>query len=534
MTSNILVKHTFSDQGKLIIILMATKICVPCDFGIENMYDPFHGNVNIEFADETKIKVNSLILSWNSATFCYFFNELRLENVEIKDFTKEAVILYLESLYSGDLKLEKGLFRELYKLSVVFKTKWLSERCTEYFYQLCESISNEFEDLCFVFSEALYANNTLKNGDLMDMVVGRFSIIENIASIFVERYLKETFSSTSSVTLDNLLLISSEDYFPVLRSLKEHLVNGEIDDTTRSLLTNPKIVGCLADNVDVYEEMYEVLVIKSDNMNQDELKMLINFNFSVFRATRSPSRTLSKQVVPVKDIPNLFHDFKVFNKLSDEEILQKLSCVPNISIFMVVELCYLDEFESVRDKVLQNITQIFASKSLCRVPSRFIQSFQKPDVLTNLPQSVISDDDTSVIVGTKTLFSKLVTTSKLYKFYFQHPAAPQCEKHTECGFMLKVTPCSKEEAGKFNIQLVTEESEYPAGIHCHSEVISAAHMHLVMEVKYSDNRWYTDYHCISWKGRPEYSAERGVECDGVVLRNVNVRLVVYYDIRDIK
>ena len=104
------------------------------------MYDPFHGNVNIEFADETKIKVNSLILSWNSATFCYFFIELRLENVEIKDFTKEAVILYLESLYSGDLKLEKGLFRELYKLSVVFKTNWLSEHCTEYFYQLCEGI----------------------------------------------------------------------------------------------------------------------------------------------------------------------------------------------------------------------------------------------------------------------------------------------------------------------------------------------------------------------------------------------------------
>ena len=517
---------------------MASKICVPCDFGIENMYDPFHGNVNIEFADETKIKVNSLILSWNSATFCYFFNELRLENVEIKDFTKEAVIFYLESLYSGDIKLEKGLFRELYKLSVVFKTNWLSERCTEYFYQLCESLSNEFEDLCFVFSEALYAYNTLKNDDLMDMVVDRFSKIKNIASIFVERYLKETFSSTSSVTLDNLLLICAEDCVPVLRSLKEHLVNGEIDDTARSLLTNPKIVECLADNVDVYEEMLELLAIKCGNMTgdelKDELKMLTNLNVSVIRATRRLSSTRSKQVVPVKDIPNLFHHYEVFNEMSDEEILQKLSYIPNISIFMVVELCYLDEFESVRDKVLQNLTQIFASKSLCRVPSRFIQSFYVPDKLSKLPQLVISEDDTAVIVGTATSLRELVSTSKLYKFYFQHPAAPQCEKHTECGFMLKVTPSSKEEDGKFNIQPVTEESEYPAGIHCHSEVISAAHMHLVMEVKYSNNRWCTDYHCISWKGRPEYSAERGVECDGVVLGNANVRLVVYYDIRDIK
>ena len=295
--------------------------------------------------------------------------------------------MYLESLYSGDLKLEKGLFRELYKLSVVFKTNWLSERCTEYFYQLCERISNEFEDLCFVFSEALYANNILKNGDLMDMVVDRFSKIENIASIFVERYLKETFSSTSSVTLDNLMLICAEDCVPVLRSLKEHLVNGEIDANTRSLLTDSQIVECLADNPDIYEEMFELLAIKSGN----DFKMLTNLNFSVIRATRSPGRTLSKQIVAVKVIPNLFHDWKEFIGLSDEEILQKLSSMQNISIFMVVELCYMHEFEGVRDKVLQNITQIFAFKSLCRVPSRFIQSFRNPDVLSKLPQSVISE-----------------------------------------------------------------------------------------------------------------------------------------------
>ena len=509
---------------------MASKICVPCDFGIQNMYDPFHGNVNIEFADETKIKVNSLILSWNSAKFCYFFNELRLENVEIKDFTKEAVILYLESLYSGDLKLEKGVFRELYKLSVVFKTNWLSERCTEYFYQLCESISNEFEDLCFVFSEALYTYNTLKNGDLMDMVVDRFSKIENIASIFVERYLKETFSSTSSVTLDNLMLICAEDCVPVLRSLKEHLVNGEIDAITRSLLTDSQIVECLAENLDIYEEMFELLAIKSVN----DSKMLTNLSLNVIRATRSPSRTLSKQVVPVKEIPNLFHDFEVFNELSDEEILQKLSSMQNSSIFMVVELCYMKKFKSVRDKVLQNITQIFASKSLCRVPSRFIQSFYERGVLSKLPQSVISEDDITVIVGTKTLLKKLVTTSELYTFYFQHPAAPQCEKHTECGFMLQVTPCSKEEAGKFNILLVTEESEYPADIHCHSEVISAAHMHLVIERNYYGSS-YTNLKCNSWRGRPEYSEEGGgVVWGGAKCGYYPVRLVVYYDIRDSK
>ena len=151
-----------------------------------------------------------------------------------------------------------------------------------------------------------------------------------------------------------------------------------------------------------------------------------------------------------------------------------------------------------------------------------------------MPQSVISEDDITVIVGTKTLLKKLLTTAELYKLYFQHPAALQCDKHTECGFMLQVTPCSKEEYGKFNIQLVTEESEYPADIHCHSEVISAAHMHLVIELNYGI--WCTHYYFNSWRGRPEYSEERGgVEWVGMLCGNYYpVRLVVYYDIRDSK
>ena len=100
--------------------------------------------------------------------------------------------------------------------------------------------------------------------------------------------------------------------------------------------------------------------------------------------------------------------------------------------------------------------------------------------------------------------------------------------------MLQVTPCSKEEAGKYKIQLVTEESEYPADIHCHSEVISAAHMHLVIEWNYG-GRWCTNLYYNSWRGKPEYSWEGGGVCwGGMLCDNYPVRLVVYYDIRDSK
>ena len=505
---------------------MTDNLCRPCDFSIRHMYDPFHGNVDIEFNDGTKMKVNSLILSWKSSTFCYFFDELRLTNVEIKDFSKEAVISFLEGLYSGDIQLTKGLFREIYKLSLVFKTKCLTDRCTKFFYLLCENIWQEYQDLCFVFNEALYAFNILKTEGLIDMVVGRFIKIDNIKSIFVEPYLKENYASISSLTLDYLLLISKEDYLPILKTFRQNLIDEEIDQTTRSLLSNSKIVECFANNVEHYEEVYELLTLKTGNMTVDDLRMLTNLNLCVIKATKSNSKTDTKQVVLVQSFPNFFYDWKLFKKTSVKEIVRVSSC-----IFVVIELyCIVGSTSSRIELFFQDIALVCATRSLCRVPSTFIHRLRPLDKVRDFltEQTVVSEDDTVVIVGTETTLNQLVTTKKLYRLYFQHPAAPPCEKHTECGFMLKVTPCSKEEAGKFNIQLVTEDNKYPADIHCHSEVIQAANMHLVLE-RYYRGRWYNM--AIAWRGKPEYNEIGDVVWDGMFFDNVRVRLVVYYDIR---
>ena len=181
--------------------------------------------------------------------------------------------------------------------------------------------------------------NQLKNEDLIKIVIDHFSKIKNISSIFVERYLTENFSSMNSETLDFLLLICVEDFVPVLKSLRHHLIEGDIDDTTRNLLSNPKIVECLTDNLDVYEEVYELLANKSGNMTGDDFQMLTNLSLCVIRAVRRcPCKTVSQQVVPVKDIPNLFHDREVFEALSVQETIGRLSSMPNCSILMAFEL----------------------------------------------------------------------------------------------------------------------------------------------------------------------------------------------------
>ena len=511
---------------------MAAKICVPCDFGIENLHNPFHGNVHVEFEDDSKIKVNSLILSWNSETFFYFFNELRLTNIEIKDFSKDAVIVFLESMYSGNVNLTKGVFRDIYKLSVAFKAKWITDRCREFLCMLCEHQSQKFEDLLFVFNEAIYAETILKTDSLIDTVVEHFSRMETIENLFVHRYLQENYTTITSATLEHLLSINKGDFSPFISVMIEYLIGGDINNATRSLISNGKIAEHFATNLDCYGEVYELLALKTDDLTVDDFKALSNLNLSVIRAIKTISKDYKKQDVLVKDIPNLFHDWNLFKDLSNEKTLEILSSLPNISYFMIVELCDLLPIERARF-LLQNLTQLCGTKSLCKVPRTFIQNYLWDQSLGY----VVSEDDTAVIVGTKTTVQQLLSTANLYKFYFRHPAAPHCEKDTECGFILKVTPYSREKTGRFDIELVTEG--YPADIHCHD--ISAAHMHLVVEY-YSNigfgcsGRWLIVR--ISWRGRPEYPenvTNYMIEWGSMVFnRNSNARLVVYYDIRDRK
>ena len=62
----------------------------------------------------------------------------------------------------------------------------------------------------------------------------------------------------------------------MLKSLKQHLIEADIDDTTRTLLSNSKIVECFAGTLDIYEEVWELLANKSGNMSGDDLKILFN------------------------------------------------------------------------------------------------------------------------------------------------------------------------------------------------------------------------------------------------------------------
>ena len=386
------------------------------------MYDPFHGNVDIVLADDTKMKASSLLLSWNSATFRYLFTDLRMSTVEMKDFSKGAVIAYLECLYSGDIIMDKPMFREMNKLSYAFKTEWLSDHCKAYFVSLCEENVIEFEELKFLFDEAVYVKNVLKSSDFIEIVVNCFIKTENIGELFVERYIKENYCLTATEILESLLVICQGELLPVIKVMKEHLVTVDIDDTTRYLLSNNQVVKYFASHSDLYAVIYELLALKATN--NDYLRFITNLNVSVLKYAKETRENDKKQEDMIRNFPNLYHDKRVLQELSDEELIVALNSMPNISIFLLVELVYVFlrvKLHSKASKIKDKLLQMCLSKSLCRIPTIFVAQFHRPDLLKELPHAVISDDDSVIAISTETTATHLFTTPAYYKLFFKQP-----------------------------------------------------------------------------------------------------------------
>ena len=210
---------------------MVLDVQVPCNFGIKNLHNPFHGNIFIELRDGQKIKANSLILSFNGGTFERYFNDLEQLTLDVKDHTPKIVIMFLETLYGGDIEITNDIFREINSLSLHFEVKWLADRCESYFMSCVRLYLPEMEcyRTIFLFEEAEYARRILKIDTFMDEVVKSLSVLPNCGKEFVEPYLKRTYLTISTSTLIILLEMCGKDHLPFLRFVRDQLFPKVLD-----------------------------------------------------------------------------------------------------------------------------------------------------------------------------------------------------------------------------------------------------------------------------------------------------------------
>ena len=511
------------------IRIMAPKVTVPLDFGIENLHCEFHGNVVLKLQGGEEKRANSLILSYHSSVFVHLFLELHQTELEVEDFAGEAVKRFLGALYSGEILLEKDLFRDVNKLCHVFKVEWLAGRCGDYFTSLVGGVSpsSDYQTLLFLFEEARFCSRVMKCNKFLDLVLEKICSLANRAEIFVEPYMRN-YCELETSQLDLMLQISRSNHVFLLKIMKKNLESkGKIfDEASRYLLQNVDLCKCISEDEASFEELFDVLDSATQSSDSDALFV----NSLYRRSTREFKKTMSLNSFLTSnntiehasahpqittEIPNIFCSFERFRGLSTQEYLNDTKESPLVlNLYMLIEgfrMCW----ESLTPDMVHEIGIIRRKRGWSRISPEFLESLEpvatvNASTIKEHGSDLISKEESVRRVGrvvgpNKKILSwnsctvkDLFETSQSYAFNFKHPGTNDCHLPGKCGFILMFTPDMKSgQPHKFKVDICFDEEEYPEGLHIHPEVVKADKIHLVPMFEFGNATQPDMRHCFA-------------------------------------
>ena len=473
---------------------MAPKLMLPVDFGIENLHSEFHNNVVFKLQGGEEMKANSLILSFHSSEFVRLFLELNQSVLEMDDFSKESVKIFLGALYSGEIQLDRDLFRDINKMCHVFKVDWLSRRCGEYFEGLVGDIrySTDYQTLLFLFEEARFCLKVTKSEKMMDIVVKKICGLKNRPELFVEAYM-ENYKELSTDQLDLMLHITRCNPVTLLKVISENLIGYKekiFDDASRYILENIDLCKCISDDESQFEELFDTL--ESVTLSCDSDAALVNKLYRM--STREFKRKILASPTSISSLsldsnhqtpkstllPHVFCSMESFSGLPPEEYFQKLTESPLVfNLYMFIEGLLTGAFHGteVTPEMVCKIEDIRRQKLWSRVPREFMTKCDPVDkpILEKIimySSDLISNEEGVLRVGKLIADNKKVsklnscTLRTLFlspmalAFYFKHPSINSCALPGKCGFLLKFEPEMK--AGKpfkFKVTLCVDQEE---------------------------------------------------------------------------
>ena len=479
---------------------MAPKVTVPMDFGRHLLRSPSHNNLTLNTKDGREVTASSVILSFNSPVIDHMTTTLHMTSVDMLEFSETAVRMFVNSAYSGTSDgITRETFRDLNKISSVFKVEWLVEKCFQYFSDLSESVKvPNYTDFLFLFEEGAYVFEHLRKKDLLTISFEKIADF-NWKSQFFEEYLVNT-ERLSKQKLDMVIELAGNDVESVVqiltRQLSDLVLNQGLPTYCEYLLENSDLSLCRRSNKLLFDELFDML----DNLPDEKMRWtygLLKKNSKKIgqdpdRATPLP--TLS--IIPNKNtnmIPNLYRSFDM--DMSFDEVYQWLLISDEIdSIILAVEAiatwnwyrCFINlEHHIMFDIDREILKELLDGLCSIRGWSKLPYSFESFTVLGGLSLSslcIAAREDPTYYYLTSELShharNRRLGTFKhpsQFMFTFKHPAVAYCNLPGQCGFILETVP---SDLPLWKLRLCTEKEEYASKpVHFHNS-IRAENMHV--------------------------------------------------------
>ena len=233
--------------------------------------------VLIKIKDHDPLNVCATRLTADSSVFSRLIDDLGLAEIEIEDFEPDVVLLFLTLLEDKKLdQIEDSQFRELHKLSAVYKVYWLVEICRNW---LCckiiylDSISADYSMEEFLFEECLFIAQKWKITRPINLFAYK-RITENNRR-FIMHYLHFNKNGVDTKTLPFLLKVAGTDQSIFIDFIDSILVRTtSLPSFCKFLLENINYTQPNTAERKKYETIYEKIACLPE-VSKDELKLAL-------------------------------------------------------------------------------------------------------------------------------------------------------------------------------------------------------------------------------------------------------------------
>ena len=445
-------------------------------------------SVVIKMKDEEYLIVPKNQLTEHSPKFRRIFDELKHDEHTIEDFSSEAVKTFINLLEKKFLdSFDKSLFRELYKLAVVFEVKWLKIKFRGWLREemVCFHLTNEkrtsTNDMIFLFEECWFMMDKWADESMMDQLISLLAHEDNT------QFLLDCFSDITKLKtgqIDALLKFGGGNFEIFLKIILQN-VSGQksLEPNLKYLLQNFNLAFCSENHEELYLEVIDTLSNLSE-ISVADLRYVQQLTTYTARLVRTRRQERFERKSLVFSLDDRF-ECLMLNSFTSNHALAAVTSNNLPSMFEVTQfllMCIysgdpgIEEFESI----IASLENICSERKMQKVSKKFLN-----DMIDALYCSNVHQLNDALVLLNKIKNSNMLCTNyenlvaqclgkneDYFYFIFEHPLPNSCtQTDSRCGLILKF---NKETQTLFEV-CVDKEKYVSSGIHLH-DFLSAHNM----------------------------------------------------------
>ena len=174
--------------------------------------------------------------------------ELHLTSIDMTDFSKDGVQVFVEALYSAQTSnISRSTFRDVNKMAHVFQVTWLVTECEKVFSKIADLAGPCWPDLLFLFEEAAFIKFMRNSDKLKEIALKRIHAL-HWEQDFI-KYYDENNNDIPAYKLDMIIELAGSQVHYILLPINRYLTEIHLGKKSRELL--PKKYKYLLENTDL-------------------------------------------------------------------------------------------------------------------------------------------------------------------------------------------------------------------------------------------------------------------------------------------